>query len=153
MAIHPNSLKNLEKRRSFRTSEEAKENGRKGGIATKKNADRIREHQERMLAILDTEDFTGMTLQERLDRGLIRLVIDNGPGATAAYEKLMEISGKSVLLELKREEQKIKREELKLKKEEIELKKAQAEAKAGDVTDIEDLSALAEMINEPDQDD
>ena len=37
--------------------------------------------------------------------------------------------------------------------EELQLRKAQLEQKSGDVTDIEDLRALAEMINEPDADD
>lgn len=39
------------------------------------------------------------------------------------------------------------------KEAELALKKAQLEQKTGDVTDIEDLSALAEMLNEPDTDD
>lgn len=143
MAVHPNSLENLKKGRRFQSTEEAKENGCKGGIAKKRNADRIKEHAERLLAILDNEDFTGMTLQERMDRGLIRIVANGDPGASSAYEKIMEYSGKSPSLELKKEELKIKREELKLKKAELELKKAQAAQKSETNTDRQEAAIRA----------
>ena len=122
---------------------EARENGRKGGLKRAENARRIKENQERWLTILDAHDETGLTNRERLDRALIRLVIDRDPGAVSAYEKIKEYAGESVLLELKREEQKIRREELRLRKAELELKKAQAEQKNTTETEIQESAIRA----------
>lgn len=135
MAVHPNSLANLKKGRTFKTAEEAKENGRKGGIAKKRKADLIKEHAETLLEVLKSEGFNGKTIEENMDDGLITIVVKREPGAVAAYEKIMEYAGKSPLLELKKKEQELKRKELELKKAELELKKAQAAQKSETDTD------------------
>ena len=88
-------------------------------------------------------DEEGLSVLEKLDRALADKA---AKGDVNAYEKIMEYSGLSVLLDLKEEDMKLRQEELKLKKQQLE-------QKAGDNTDIEDLRALAEMINEPDADD
>jgi hypothetical protein len=137
----------------FRSGEMAASNGRKGGLAKKRNADLVKEHAAVLLEILMSEGLNGQTIQENMDRGLIRIVINREQGAVAAYEKIMEYAGKSPTLQLKKEEQKLRRDELKLKQAELELKKAQAVQRSGDMTDIEDLTPLAELLNEPDTDD
>ena len=120
--------------------EEAMKNGRKGGLTKAANARRRKEHQERWSILLDSVDESGLTVLEKLDRALAMKASD---GDVNAYEKIMEYSGLSVRLNLKEEELQIKSEELKLKK---------SQAAGRDETDIEDLSALAELINEPDTD-
>lgn len=125
------------------SSSEARENGRKGGLTRAANARRRKEHQEKWLALLELADDEGLSVLDKLDRALANKASD---GDVNAYEKIMEYSGLSVRLNLKEEE-------LQIKSDELKLKKAQLERKAGDNTDIEDLRALAEMINEPDADD
>lgn len=123
------------------SSSEAREYGRKGGLTRAANARRRKEHQERWLALLDSKCEDGLTVSDKLDKAL---ALKASEGDVNAYEKIMEYSGLSVRLSLKEEELQIKSEELKLKKSQV------AERSE---TDIEDLSALAELINEPDQND
>lgn len=114
------------------SQEEAKRGGKKSGAAR-------RERKAVRQAILDAiyaETETGGTVLDDMIGGMIKRVIKTGD--QAAFEKLMEYAKKSP---------KDKREE-----EELALRKAQLEQKTGDTTDIEDLRALAEMINEPDAD-
>ena len=125
------------------TSSLAREYGRKGGLTKAANARRRKEHQEKWCALLEMVDEEGLSVLEKLDRALADKA---AKGDVNAYEKIMEYSGLSVLLDLKEEDMKLRQEELKLKKQQLE-------QKAGDNTDIEDLRALAEMINEPDADD
>lgn len=123
------------------SSSEARENGRKGGLTRAANARRRKEHQEQWLALLELKTEDGLTIRQKLDRAI---ALKASEGDVNAYEKIMEYSGLSVRLNLKEEELQIKSEELKLKKSQV------AERSE---TDIEDLSALAELINEPDQND
>lgn len=126
-----------------RSPAEVRENGRKGGIRSGEVRREKKRQQELILNLLQA-DFGGKTVYERMISGLAKKVIENGD--TNAFEKLMEYAGTSVRLELLQEDRKQKAEELKIKK-------ALADQKNGEVTDIEDLSALAEMLNEPDTDD
>ena len=126
-----------------RTPENNRENGRKGGIRSGEVRRERKRQQELVLALL-TADIEGKTVFEKMIKGMADRAMELGDAN--AFEKLMEYAGTSVRLELLQEDRKQKAEELKIKK-------AQAEQKNGDVTDIEDLSVLAEMLNEPDQDD
>lgn len=126
-----------------RSKSEAREKGRKGGI---RSGEVRRERKKQQQAILDllNSDFGGKTVFERMIGGLAKRAIDNGD--QAAFEKLMEYAGTSVRLDLLAKDRELKAEELKIKK-------AQIESKQGDVTDVEDLTPLAELLNEPDADD
>ena len=115
----------------------SQEEAKRGG---KKSAESRRQRKAIKTAILEAiyaETEAGSTELEEMIGGMIRRVKKTGDPGT--FEKIMEYVGKSP---------KNRREE-----EELELRKAQLEQKAGEVTDIEDLRALAEMINEPDADD
>ena len=115
----------------------SREEAKRGG---KKSAESRRQRKAIKTAILEAiyaETEAGSTELEEMIGGMIRRVKKTGDPGT--FEKIMEYVGKSP---------KNRREE-----EELELRKAQLEQKAGEVTDIEDLRALAEMINEPDADD
>jgi len=116
---------------------------RKGGLTRAANARRRKEHQEKWRALLELVDEEGLSVLDKVDRALTARALK---GDVNAYEKIMEYSGLSVLLDLKEEE-------LKLKQDKLKLERSQLEQKAGDTADIEDLSALAEMINESDADD
>jgi len=130
----------------FSAGEMQARTARKGGLAKAANARARKEREQRWRELLAMEDFSGMTFQERMDRAMIKRVDESGD--PQAYEKIMEYAGLSPRLDLQAEDRKIKREELKLKREEFEAKKP-----AGEVTDIEDLTILAELINDPDSDD
>ena len=108
--------------------------------AGKKSVEVRRQRKAIKTAILEAiyaETEAGSTELEEMIGGMIRRVKKTGDAGT--FEKIMEYAGKSP---------KSRRED-----EELQLRKAQLEQKSGDVTDIEDLRALAEMINEPDADD
>ena len=118
------------------SQEEAKRGGRKS-VEVRKRKKEVRESLLRLLF----EGSDGETVFEKMNSGLLKRIIETGD--PQAYEKIMEYAGLSVRQEMKEEELKLKREELKLK---------QSQAAGRDETDIEDLSALAELINEPDTD-
>ena len=118
------------------SQEEAKRGGRKS-VEVRKRKKEVRESLLRLLF----ERSDGETEFEKMNSGLLKRIIETGD--PQAYEKIMEYAGLSVRQEMKEEELKLKREELKLK---------QSQAAGRDETDIEDLSALAELINEPDTD-
>ena len=126
-----------------RTPENNRENGRKGGIRSGEVRRERKRQQELVLALL-TADIEGRTVFEKMIKGMADRAMELGDAN--AFEKLMEYAGTSVRLELLKTDRDLKREELKIKKQ-------QADQKNGDVTDIEDLTALAELLNEPDPDD
>ena len=108
--------------------------------AGKKSVEVRRQRKAIKTAILEAiyaETEAGSTELEEMIGGMIRRVKKTGDAGT--FDKIMEYAGKSP---------KSRRED-----EELQLRKAQLEQKSGDVTDIEDLRVLAEMINEPDADD
>ena len=119
------------------SNEEATRNGKKGGIASGKARRQRIAIKTAILEAIYAETEAGSTELEEMIGGMIRRVKKTGDAGT--FEKIMEYAGKSP---------KSRRED-----EELQLRKAQLEQKSGDVTDIEDLRALAEMINEPDADD
>ncbi|MBQ6508066.1 MAG: hypothetical protein IJI07_01210 [Flexilinea sp.] len=119
------------------SNEEATRNGKKGGIASGKARRQRKAIKTAILEAIYAETEAGSTELEEMIGGMIRRVKKTGDAGT--FEKIMEYAGKSP---------KSRRED-----EELQLRKAQLEQKSGDVTDIEDLRALAEMINEPDADD
>ena len=119
------------------SNEEATRNGKKGGIASGKARRQRKAIKTAILEAIYAETEAGSTELEEMIGGMIRRVKKTGDAGT--FEKIMEYAGKAP---------KSRRED-----EELQLRKAQLEQKSGDVTDIEDLRALAEMINEPDADD
>ena len=125
----------------FKTGEKQARIARNAGIRSGEAKRRKKEVRESLLRLLFDET-NGETMFDKMNGGLLKRIIETGD--PQAYEKLMEYAGLSVKQETKEEELKLKREELKLKKSQV------AERSE---TDIEDLSALAELINEPDQND
>ena len=121
----------------YKLSQEEAKRGARKSVEVRKRKKEVRESLLRLLF----ERSDGETEFEKMNSGLLKRIIDTGD--PQAYEKIMEYAGLSVRQEMKEEELKLKREELKLK---------QSQAAGRDETDIEDLSALAELINEPDTD-
>lgn len=119
----------------------SQEEAKRGGLKSVEVRRRKKEVRESLLRLLFDET-NGETMFDKMNGGLLKRIIETGD--PQAYEKLMEYAGLSVKQETKEEELKLKREELKLKKSQV------AERSE---TDIEDLSALAELINEPDSND
>lgn len=119
----------------------SQEEAKRGGLKSVEVRRRKKEVRESLLRLLFDET-NGETMFDKMNGGLLKRIIETGD--PQAYEKLMEYAGLSIKQETKEEELKLKREELKLKKSQV------AERSE---TDIEDLSALAELINEPDQND
>lgn len=124
---------------------EARENGKKGGIASGAARRKRKAVRQAVLEFLySTSPVSGLTEMEEMILGMMRRVKENGD--PKAWDTLMEYAGMSP-------DGKRKEAELKLKREELEMKKAQIVHDSEKDADIEDLSALAELLNEPDTED
>lgn len=137
-----------------RTKEEARESGRKGGIASGKARRKKADFKRAANLILSGKPTPG-TADVLRQMGFTDDEIDNTlaivfaltskaqRGDVDAARALFKFSGNDP-------EDKRKDEELKLRREDLKLRKAQAEQKTGTAADVEDLRPLAEMLNEPD---
>lgn len=124
---------------------EARENGKKGGIASGAARRKRKAVRQAVLEFLYfTSPVSGLTEMEEMILGMMSRVKENGD--PKAWDTLMEYAGMSP-------DGKRKEAELKLKREELEMKKAQIVHDSEKDADIEDLSALAELLNEPDTED
>lgn len=118
----------------------SQEEAKRGGLKSVEVRRRKKEVRESLLRLLFDET-NGETMFDKMNSGLLKRIIETGD--PQAYEKLMEYAGLSVKQETKEEELKLKREELKLKKSQVT---------GRNETDVEDLSGIWGMVNEPDTD-
>lgn len=135
-----------------RSAEEARESGRKGGIASgktrRRNANFKRlaklflaaEPPEKSQAILRNMGFDDDDISNAMAI-IYALGSKAMKGDVNAAKALHDWAGQS-------SEDKRRDEEVKIRREELELKKAQAEQKIADTSEVEDLGYLAELLND-----
>lgn len=130
---------------SARTPSERREIAKKAGVASGAARRKRKAVRQAVLEFLySTSPVSGLTEMEEMILGMMSRVKENGD--PKAWDTLMEYAGMSP-------DGKRKEAELKLKREELEMKKAQIVHDSEKDADIEDLSALAELLNEPDTED
>lgn len=129
---------------AFRSTEEAREKGRKGGIKSgqvrREKAD-LRKSAQALLDATFTDKKTGQTLtgQEIVLKGLIANLSDpKSRNWGKAMEMLNLYTGNNLLKE--------QIEKIKAETELVKAKTKAVESSAGTVTDIEDLTPIAKML-------